>query len=84
MADEIRFATPQRPREDLLRQERDEHVWVALAAYRVDPEALRASAGGELHMDRENLATIEIGCFVCERAYEERLSYRSCTGEPSA
>lgn len=78
----IQFATPQRPREDLLLPERDEHAWMALAVYRLSAETLRAQAGDQLHLDRENLATIEIGCYVCEQPYSERLSYRRCPGEP--
>lgn len=80
----ILFASPQRPREDLLEQTRDEHVWIAAAVYRVQAETLRAVAGDQLHLDRENLATIEIGCFVCEQPYSERIGYRACPGEPKA
>jgi hypothetical protein len=79
----IRFATPSRPRLDLLEPARDEHVWVVVAAYRVSLETLRAAQGEQMHLDRENLATIEVGCFICEQGYSERLSYRKCSGEPS-
>lgn len=77
-----RFATSQRPREDLLLPARGEHVWIAVAVYRLSTDTLRAQASDQLHLDRENLATIEIGCFVCEQPYEERYSYRPCPGEP--
>lgn len=79
---ELQFATPQRPRLDLLVDRPGEHVWVAMAVYRMSADTLRAAAGDQLHFDRENLATIEIGCFVCEQPYAERMSYRRCPGEP--
>lgn len=53
-----------------------EHVWVAVAAFRVTEESIRS--GEPQHLDRENLATIDIGCFQCEQPYSERLSYRKC------
>lgn len=81
MGDEIRFATPQRPRQDLLAPERGEHAWIAAAVYRLTPETLRAGTE-QLNLDRENLATIEVGCWVCEQPYSDRLSYRKCSGEP--
>lgn len=62
-----------------------EHVWTAMAQYRVDAEALRVSksgAGAPFHLDKENLIGIVIGCYVCEQPYSNRLSYRRCPGEP--
>lgn len=83
-ADDLQFETAPRPRQDLLVQERDEHVWIATAIYRVTPEAMReAVARGEsMHLDMENLAVVEAGCWVCEQAFDPRLSYRKCPGEP--
>lgn len=69
-------------REDLLIPSRDEHVWVAMAVFRVTPESLRGKATDQVNLDRENLATIEVGCYVCEQAWAQRLSYRKCPGEP--
>lgn len=61
-----------------------EHVWIAAAAYRLQPESLRGRLHVEqVNLDRENLATISIGCFVCEQPWSEYLSYRKCTGEPA-
>lgn len=77
---EIRYATPARPRLDLLDPAHLEHVWIAAAIYRLSPDRLRDS---ELNLDRENLATVEVGCWVCEQPYEDRLSYRKCPGEPT-
>lgn len=83
MTEHIKFASQQRPRLDLLQPSRGEHVWTAMAVYRMSAETLRDASGGQLNLDRENLATIEIGCFVCEQAYEERLGYRKCPGDPN-
>ena len=58
-----------------------EHVWIAAAAFRLQPESLRRGAAA-LHLDMENLASVDIGCYVCEKPYSERLSYRACPGEP--
>ncbi|HEY5880104.1 MAG TPA: hypothetical protein VIU11_14435 [Nakamurella sp.] len=69
-------------RRDLLSPERDEHVWIAIACFRVSAESLRGSTFDQIHLDRENLATIEVGCYVCEQPWSERLSYRKCPGEP--
>jgi hypothetical protein len=85
MTEPIRYESAPRPRPDLLEDRPGEHVWTALAVYRVQPEVLRAAAGGQLsslNLDRENLATIEVGCYRCEEPYSTRLSYRKCPGEP--
>jgi hypothetical protein len=70
------------PRAGLLDAAHGEHVWVAIAAYRVQPETLRGSEGDEIHLDMENLASVDVGCYVCEQPWAERLSYRKCPGEP--
>jgi hypothetical protein len=81
----IYYETRPRPREELLTPDRPgEHVWLAIACFRVAPETLRGQAADQVHLDRENLSTIEVGCFVCEQPWSERLSYRRCPGEPVA
>jgi len=81
MTEPIEFETAPRPRLDLLTPERDEHVWIASAVYRMAAETLRDGAGGQLNLDRRKVLAIEIGCWICEEPYSERLSYRKCAGE---
>lgn len=81
MSERNYYTTDPEPRPDLLEPRNDEHVWIAAAVFRLSPETLRA-ADGIPNLDRENLATIQLGCFVCEQPYSERLSYRKCPGEP--
>jgi hypothetical protein len=79
------YATPARPRGDLLKQSRPgEHVWIAAAVFRMDGKGLTETvrAGGQPVLDRENLATIEVGCYICEQAFEPRLVHRRCPGAP--
>lgn len=79
------YATPARPRVDLLEQPREgEHVWVAMAVFRMDGKGLAEAAlrDGQPVLDRENLATIEVGCYICEQQFEPRLVHRRCPGEP--
>jgi hypothetical protein len=75
-------------RAELLTPERPgEHVWLALAQFRVSAETLRAresDGGAPFNLDRENLAGIVIGCYVCEQPYSTRIGYRACPGEPDA
>lgn len=79
----IHYQTAQRPNGALLLPHRPgEHVWTAIACFRVSADTLRGRASDAVHMDRENLATIEIGCYVCEQPWSERISYRRCPGEP--
>ena len=81
----VHYAVPARVgREELLTPDRDEHVWVAMAVFRVSAESLRGKTTDQVNLDRENLATIEIGCYVCEQPWAERLSYRRCPGGPVA
>jgi hypothetical protein len=80
----IHYQTSQRPNPALLAPHRPgEHVWIAAAVFRVSAEHLRGRATDSVHMDRENLATIEVGCYVCEQPWSERVSYRRCPGEPA-
>ena len=61
-----------------------EHVWIAAAAFRLQPETLRRASGvDQVNLDRENLASVSVGCYVCEEPWSERLSYRRCPGDPS-
>lgn len=59
-----------------------EHVWIAAAVFRVSADALRGRAADSVHLDRENLATIEIGCYACEQPWSEVLAARGCPGHP--
>ena len=56
----VRFRAAPRP--ELLQPGRlGEHVWIAAAVYRVQPEALRGTAADQIFLDMENLASIEVG-----------------------
>jgi hypothetical protein len=61
-----------------------EHVWMAMACFRVSAESLRGRAADSIHLDRENLATIAIGCYVCEQPWAVSISVRGCPGHPVA
>jgi hypothetical protein len=78
---EFKFTPSMERFQRLLSQPRPgEHVWTTMVCYRVTVESLR---GGEtMHLDPENIATAQTGCFICEQPYSERLSFRKCTGEP--
>jgi hypothetical protein len=60
-----------------------EHVWVAMAVFRVSAESLRGVTADQVNLDRENLAIIEVGCYVCEQGWSEQRSYEKCPGEPT-
>jgi hypothetical protein len=73
-----------RPRAELLVPEMlGAHVWVAVAAFRVSPESLRGTATDQIWLDQENLASIDVGCYVCEQPWSKQISYRGCPGDPS-
>lgn len=58
-----------------------EHLWVATAAWRVNPTTFLEGAA---HLDLENMLTIGgPGCFICEREYTPELAARPCPGEPT-
>lgn len=78
----VHYQAPAERAELLVPDRLGEHVWVAMAVFRVSAVALRGTALDQVHLDRENLATIEVGCYVCEQPWAERLSYRGCPGEP--
>lgn len=70
-------------RDELLCPDRvGEHVWMAMACFRVTAASLRGKGTDQIMLDRENLATIEVGCYVCEQPWSERISYRGCPGHP--
>lgn len=82
MTGPVHYTAPA-PRDELLVPDRPgEHVWVAVAAFRVSPESLRGTTADQIYLDRENLATITVGCYVCEQPWAERIGYRGCPGEP--
>jgi hypothetical protein len=79
------FNPAERQNESLLQQTRPgEHVWILAVSYRISPENLRRGMDGlePVMMDTENIAFVTAGCFVCEVAYEKRLTFRKCPGEP--
>lgn len=80
--DAIRYHfTGERP--ELLEQARvGEHVWIAAAAFRLQPETLRGRGTGQLNLDRENLASVTVRCYLCEQPWSDRISYRGCPGHP--
>lgn len=58
-----------------------EHLWIAMAMFQVDP---RRWAAEQVHMDTENLLTIEgPGCFKCEQKFSNRLARQPCRGSVS-
>ena len=74
---------PPGARPELLEATPGEHLWVAVAAFRVSAQSLRGRVTDTINLDRENLAVIDVGCYVCEQPWSERLSYRRCPGEPT-
>jgi hypothetical protein len=53
-----------------------QHLWAAVAMYRVNP------AADTVHLDAESLMTIEVGCYWCERAWSRDAASKPCFGEP--
>lgn len=59
-----------------------EHLWTAMAMYRIDPAAWMAF-GERVNLDTENLLTVAgPGCFKCEQPYSPQLAARRCPGDP--
>lgn len=57
------------------------HLWTVLAMFRVSNPEVMFSTDGVVHMDRENLLTIEgPGCFKCEQPWNDRLAQMKCKG----
>jgi hypothetical protein len=69
-------------RPQLLEGEPGEHVWVLMAVYRVDTTRL-VTKTDPLIMDGENLASAEVGCWVCGTHWSERRDDRECPGSPA-
>ena len=80
MSSRIEFEAAQINRPDMVIPKRNEHVWIATAVYRLSDKEMLGKE--QIHMDMENLAFTVFGCFVCEQAFETRLLYRDCPGEP--
>lgn len=63
-----------------------EHLWVAIASYVLADATIKGIATGEPgltpSLDIENLAGVQIGCFICEQALDRKLVGRRCPGEP--
>lgn len=78
----VHYSAPPARAERLVPERLGEHVWVAMAVFRVRAQSLRGARIDQVYLDRENLALIEVGCYVCESPWSERLSYRGCPGEP--
>lgn len=62
-----------------------EHYWLAIASFRLGPDAVRTVLGereGSPHLDTENLRDVSVGCFVCEQAATPANVGARCPGEP--
>jgi hypothetical protein len=56
-----------------------EHLWITIAAYKVDPE--KSLSGGPTILDYENLLSVEgPGCYYCESEYNTLIASRRCKG----
>lgn len=52
-----------------------EHLWIVMAAWKVDPATL--VGGSNVYLDHENLVTMsQLGCYWCEEEYTKRLAFR--------
>ncbi len=74
-----------RARPELLEQpRRGEHVWISAVAYVLSDTTVKRILRDEQNvlMDGENVATIALGCYVCEEPLTERMFHRRCPGEP--
>lgn len=61
--------------------EPNQHLWILLGVFRVNPAVI---GSGEVHLDSENLLTIEgPGCFLCEQTYTPATAALPCPGDPS-
>lgn len=61
-----------------------EHVWAVLGAWRIHDPAAAVSATGEIHLDLENLLTLEgPACIQCEQPYSPELATHPCHGDPT-
>jgi hypothetical protein len=61
------------------------HLWVIVGAWRIINPATTKDPTGEIHLDVENLITLDgPGCFVCEQQWTPDLGCRPCPGDPGA
>jgi hypothetical protein len=66
---------------DLVDPGRGKHLWTVMALYRVTDPAVSLDPHGQIHMDRENLLTIEgVGCFKCEKTWTPDIGRCFCQG----
>lgn len=57
-----------------------DHLWIALFGYRV---AMPLPTEDDVMFDLENLRTgPNIGCYICEQPYSDRVASRACQGDP--
>lgn len=66
---------------ELLEPKHNEHVWVAISVFKVSRKSLLSNKAS-VFLDNENLASLQVGCYVCEEPYAERMLYRKCPGDP--
>lgn len=60
-----------------------EHLWTILGVWRITDPAVSRDPAGEMHLDLENLLTLEgPGCFVCEQAWSLDVAAAPCPGDP--
>lgn len=65
------------------KKQRD-HLWVAVVAYKVTEQSLKNMHEEFINLDTENIRSISVGCFICEKEYSELIAKRNCTGESGA
>lgn len=61
-----------------------EHLWFVAAAWRLSPATAERIANGEdagTLLDRENLASVIPGCFICEQPLTWLTFHSRCPGE---
>jgi hypothetical protein len=60
------------------------HLWITNAIYGLtDEEAAHATEGITIYLDRPHLLHVTIvGCFLCEKPYEEAVKDERCKGNP--
>jgi hypothetical protein len=57
------------------------HLWTLMVMFRIHNPEMIKDPTAVIHMDRENLLTIEgPGCFKCEQPWNDRLARMRCKG----
>ena len=60
-----------------------EHVWILAAIHRVSADEIGGWRGDSpLFLDAENLASAELGCYICEQEWTAEIALKPCPGEP--